>query len=65
MTYKIFLCEERVPFLVNEMAHGKVNVIETEDEMTLVEITIDDAFDLLKIFHAGVEVGNSTRKKVV
>jgi len=58
MTYTIFLCEERIPFLQEEMPYGKVKVIETDSyKMTTVEITIEDSFDLLKVFHAGISVG--------
>ena len=61
MTYTIFLCEERIPFLMDEMSHGKIKVIETDGHgMTTVEITIDDSFDLLKVFHAGISVGEKT-----
>jgi hypothetical protein len=61
MTHKIFLCEERVPFLLEEMIHGKVKVIETDDHgMSKVEIIIDDSFDLLKFFHAGMLAGEKT-----
>jgi hypothetical protein len=64
MTHRIFLCEERVPFLVNEMVFGKVKVVETEDKMTTVDITIDDAFDLLKVFHAGFNCGYELGKSI-
>jgi len=64
MTHRIFLCEERVPFLVNEMVFGKVKVVETEDKMTTVDITIEDAFDLLKVFHAGIKAGDAAGRKV-
>jgi hypothetical protein len=65
MTHRIFLCEERVPFLVNEMAAGKVKVVEVDDnEMTTVDVTIEDSYDLLKVFHAGIEAGDAARKKV-
>jgi hypothetical protein len=65
MTHRIFLCEERVPFLVNEMVAGKVKVIETDDNgMTTLDVTIEDSFDLLKVFHAGIEAGDAARKKV-
>jgi len=65
MTHRIFLCEERVPFLVNEMLDSKVKVGETDDNgMTTVDITIEDAFDLLKVFHAGIEAGDAARRKV-
>ena len=58
MTHKIFLFEERVAFLLDEMPHGRVKVIETNDQgMSTVEITIEDGFDLLKIFHAGMSAG--------
>jgi hypothetical protein len=58
MTYRIFLCEDRVPFLMDEMPHGKVKVVETDsNKMVTVDVTIDDSFDLLKVFHAGVDCG--------
>ena len=59
MKYKIFLFKDRVSFLQHEMPYGKVKVIETDDYgMTTVEITIDDSFDLLKVFHAGIAAGD-------
>jgi hypothetical protein len=65
MTHRIFLCEERVPFLVNEMLDSKVKVGETDDNgMTTVDVTIEDSFDLLKVFHAGIEAGDAARRKV-
>jgi hypothetical protein len=58
MTYRIFLLEDRISFLLEEMPEGKVKVGETDNTgMTEVKITIDDSFDLLKVFHAGVRVG--------
>ena len=63
MTFKIFLCEGRIPFLVNEMKE-KIKVFETgNDRMTTVEITIDNDFDVLHLFHAGVEAGAESFKK--
>jgi hypothetical protein len=65
MTHRIFLVEDRVPFLVNEMLAGKVKVVETDDnKMTTLDVTIEDSFDLLKVFHAGIEAGDAARKKV-
>jgi len=65
MTHRIFLCEDRVPFLVNEMLAGKVKVVETDDnKMTTLEVTIEDSFDLLKVFHAGIEAGDAARQKI-
>ena len=58
MIYRIFLVEERIPSLLAEMPADKVKVIETDEKgMTTVEITIDDSFDLLKVFHAGILAG--------
>ena len=63
MTYTIFLHEERIPFLLSEMPYGKVKVIKSEDHKpgytVKVEIIIDDSFDLVKVFHAGLETGLS------
>jgi hypothetical protein len=58
MTHRIFLYNERVPFLVDEMVAGKVKVVEVDDDgMTTVDVTIEDSFDLLKVFHAGISAG--------
>jgi len=66
MTHKIFLFEERVAFLLDEMPHGKVKVIETDDNgISTVEITIEDGFDLLKIFHAGMSAGEKASEPKV
>ena len=60
MTYKLFLSEDRVPFLIEEMLDDKVKVIATDGSgMTELEVTVDDSFDLLKVFHAGM----ATREK--
>jgi hypothetical protein len=66
MTHKIFLCEDRVPFLIDEMVAGKVKVIETDsNKMVTVEITIDDSFDLLTVFHAGIIAGEKASQPKV
>ena len=66
MTHRIFLCEDRVPFLIDEMVAGKVKVIETDsNKMVTVEITIDDSFDLLTVFHAGIIAGEKAAQPKV
>jgi hypothetical protein len=66
MTYRIFLFEERVAFLLDEMPHGRVKVIETDDNgISTVEITIEDGFDLLKVFHAGINCGEKASQPKV
>ena len=66
MTHTIFLWKERVAFLQDEMPYGKIKVIETDPHgMTTVEITIEDSFDLLKVFHAGVSCGEKTSQPKV
>ena len=65
MTHTIFLFEERVAFLLQEMPHGRVKVIETDDSgMSTIEVIIDDSFDLLKFFHAGMAAGERERDKI-
>jgi len=66
MTHKIFLFEERVAFLLEEMPHGRVKVIETDNSgISTVEITIEDGFDLLKVFHAGITAGEKASQPKV
>lgn len=55
MTYKLFLVEERASSLLEGMLSDKVKVITTDNSgMTELEVTIEDSFDLLKVFHAGI-----------
>ena len=64
MNYRIFLVEDRVSFLVKALG-DKVGVGETDDSgMVTVDVVIESAFDLLQIFHAGVEVGMAPVKVV-
>ena len=57
MTHTVFLHEDRIPFLLSEMPEDTVKVIETRNGMATVEITINDSFDMLKFFHAGMKAG--------
>jgi len=66
MTYKLFLCKDRVPFLLNEMLDDKVKVVETSRAgMTELDVIIEDSFDLLKVFHAGMAVGEKASQPKV
>ena len=51
------------------MPYGKVKVIKSEDHKpgytVEIEIIIDDSFDLVKVFHAGLETGLSLSNKIV
>lgn len=58
MKYRILLLKDRIPFLLQEIPENKIKVFETDNYgMTDVELTIDDSFDLLKIFHVGELIG--------
>jgi hypothetical protein len=51
---------------MDEMPYGKVKVVETDsNKMVTVDITIDDSFDLLKVFHAGITAGEKTSQPKV
>jgi hypothetical protein len=61
MTQRIFLLEDRIPFLIDQIPAGKVKVIEADSYgMNTVDITIEDSYDLLKLFHAGMEAGRKS-----
>jgi hypothetical protein len=65
MTYKIFLLEDRIPFLLDQMSKGKVVVGEKDDTgMIPVDITIDNSYDLLGVFHAGTRAGEKPYLKI-
>ena len=49
MTYKLFLCKDRVPFLLNEMLDDKVKVGETNRSgITELDVVIDDGSHLVE-----------------
>jgi hypothetical protein len=58
MTYRIFVSDDRVEFLVNELG-DKAKVLDKKEGMTTipVEITIEDSMDILNVFHAGIRTG--------
>ena len=63
MTYKIFISEDRIKFLVKELGESKVKVLDKKDTSTIpVEVTIESSLDLLNVFHAGVMAGINVYK---
>jgi len=56
MTYKVFVINDRVKYLSQQLG-DRVIVINEEDNMTVVEVTINDSMDVLSLFHAGVMAG--------
>ena len=60
MTYTIFVTDDRVDILINELGDN-AKVLDKKEGMstTPVEITIDGSSDLLRVFHAGIRVGLS------
>lgn len=58
MTVKLSMLEERIKFIVDEMKESNLKIGEKgEDGFVPMEITIDNAFDVLNLFHAGVRCG--------
>lgn len=59
MTYKIFISDDRVHYLINELGEKQIKVLDKPEGFTTtpVEVTIDSSVDLLSVFHAGVKAG--------
>jgi hypothetical protein len=59
MKATIWLVEDRANYLINfPLMEGKVQIINKDDnEICMVEITIDDRMDILNLFHAGINYG--------
>lgn len=62
MKYKIYLSENRVPYLQKHLGEDKVNILKKEGEMFYIELTINNSVDLLSVFHAGVFLGMDVGK---
>ena len=56
MKYRLTFLTERIKFLKDELKDN-MTVLEEDDHYTKVEIEINDSFQLLNIFHAGVMAG--------
>jgi len=58
MTYRIWISDDRVEFLVNELG-DKAKVLDKKEGVatTPIEITIEDSMDVLNVFHAGIRAG--------
>ena len=56
MTYKVFVMNDRVKYLSQQLG-DRVIVINEENNMTVVEVTINDSMDIISLFHAGVMAG--------
>tara|TARA_R110000868_G_C10734388_1_gene751878 strand:+ start:723 stop:914 length:192 start_codon:yes stop_codon:yes gene_type:complete len=59
MKYVFFVKTDRVNSIFLELP-GKSQIIEQDDEMTKVEVTIESGLDALALFHAGIRVGMDT-----
>ena len=62
MKYKFSVVNERLEFLIKELKE-KISVIEVDKNFTEVEITINEAIDILHVFHAGVNNGMVAMQK--
>jgi hypothetical protein len=56
MTYKISLKESRAQLVVKELNNGtKITSEPDNDGWVVLEVEIDHAFDILSLYHAGME----------
>ena len=63
MKYKIYISENRVPYLQKQLGEDKVNILKKEGEnLFYIELTINNSVDLLSVFHAGVSFGMNVGK---
>jgi hypothetical protein len=58
MKYQLLVLTERLTFLQKEL-DNRLTVLETENNFTRIEITINDGMDILSVFHAGVMCGDN------
>ena len=56
MKYQLSFLHERLSFLQSQLG-WRITVLNQEGEYTKAEITINDGFDLLNVFHAGIMCG--------
>ena len=64
MKYKISLKESRAQLVVKEMNNGTKIVGEPDqDGWVALEVEIDHAFDILAMYHAGMEAAKQSDKE--
>jgi hypothetical protein len=61
MKLTIAFLEKRLPFLLREINEDRITVVDEPNDMGMVdvELIIENAHDVLKIFHAGMEAGEA------
>ena len=60
MKIKLFISSDRVPYLQKQL-DGNIKILGIDDDITIVEIEIHSSYDVLLIFHAGIEVGKNEK----
>jgi len=56
MKCKLSILTDRVQYLVDELG-SRIELLKQDEQWSEVEITINDSFELLSIFHAGCRAG--------
>jgi len=59
MEYTFSIQTHRIQPLIDELGE-KIKIISQDKEWTKLEVTITDAFDVMRVFHAGCKVGSDT-----
>lgn len=63
MIVKIFTHIDRLPFLQKTMGTKLTDVVDDGNDLVRVTLEIDDAIDVMNVFHAGVVYGLDTMSK--
>jgi hypothetical protein len=62
MKYQLLVLNNRLTFLQKEL-DNRLTVLETENNFTRIEITINGDGDILSVFHAGVMCGDNAYRR--
>jgi len=63
MIVTIITHTDRLPFLINTMGYKLTDVLDRGDDLINVTLEINNALDVMNIFHAGVSYGLDTMSK--
>lgn len=63
MIVKIYTHTDRLPFLQDKMGDKLTDIVDGGDGLIRVTLEVNDAHDVMNVFHAGISYGLDTMHK--
>ena len=65
MKVELFITKDRVPYIVGEFGADRVVVSEHNADQDMISFELENALDVLYMFHAGIRCGSDNMAKAL